>query len=65
MNLGRVLAQLLRVYVWGLVLLGLGTAGLILLPRNPPSGALAATWFAVGGFGALVLIIAVLIELYD
>lgn len=65
MNLAGLFYRLLRLYVWGLVILGLGTVALILLPRNPPSGALAATWFAVGGFGALVLIIAVLVELYE
>lgn len=65
MKLGRLFYQLLRLYVWGLVLLGLGTAALLFLPQRPPSTAIAGTWFAVGGFGALVLIIAVLIGLYE
>ncbi|MFB6085760.1 MAG: hypothetical protein ABEJ84_02970 [Halodesulfurarchaeum sp.] len=65
MDLGRLFYHLLRLYVWGLVLLGLGTIVLLLLPRDPPSGALAGIWFAVGGFGGLVLVIAVLVGLYE
>lgn len=65
MNLAGLFYRLLRLYVWGLVVLGLGTVVLLLLPQNPPSGALAATWFAVGGFGGLVLVIAVLLWLLE
>ena len=65
MDVGGLFYQLVRLYVWVLVLLGLGTAVLILLPRNPPSGALGAAWFAVGGFGGLVIVIVVLIWLFE
>lgn len=65
MDIGGLFYQLLRLYVSLLVLLGLATAVLILLPRNPPSGALGAAWFAVGGFGALVVVIVVLIWLFE
>ncbi len=65
MDVGRVFYLLLRLYVWGLFLLGLVTVLLLVLPRNTPNATLAAVWFAVGGFGALVLVIAVLVYLYE
>lgn len=65
MEFGRLLYRLARLYVWSLVLLGLGTVLLLILPRNPPNATLAGVWFAVGGFGALVLVIAVMIYLYE
>ena len=65
MDIGRLLYRLARLYVWLLVVLGLGTVILLVLPRNPPNATLAGVWFAVGGFGALGLVIAVMVYFYE
>lgn len=65
MDLGQLLYAFARVYVWALLAIGLVTIFVLLLPRNPFEVPLTGVWFAVGGFGALVAIIAVLIYLYE
>ena len=65
MNLGQLLYAFARVYVWALLAIGLVTVFVLLLPRSPFDVTLAGVWFAVGGFGALVAVIALLIYLYE
>jgi len=52
----RTVYQLIRFYVWALVVLGLFTVGLLVVPQGTPDPRLAGVWFAVGGFGSLVVL---------
>jgi hypothetical protein len=65
MNYGRMLYQLARVYVWVLVLLAIGTVGQIAVPRIAPTATVAGLWFAVAGFGSLVMLTAVMMYLLN
>lgn len=52
----RVAYDLLRAYVYALVLLAVGTVVWILSPQIADAPQVASLWFAVGGFGLLVLV---------
>lgn len=56
----RAFYLLAQLYVRLLVLAGVGTVGVLLWPRLVPSPQLAGVWFAVGGFGSLVLLTAIM-----
>lgn len=56
MDPGRTVYRLTRVYVWLLTAIGLSTVVVVLLPRTHLSPSLAGVWFAVGGFGALLVL---------
>lgn len=56
MDPSRILFRLIRVYVWVLSATGIATILVILLPRTELTAPVAGVWFAVGGFGALVLV---------
>ncbi|MDR5657081.1 MAG: hypothetical protein ACQEQJ_08545 [Halobacteriota archaeon] len=63
MDYGRAFYIAARVYVWGLLLAGVATISVLFLPSGLPSPRLAGIWFALGGFGSLVLVTAILIYL--
>ncbi|MEF8771930.1 hypothetical protein [Halodesulfurarchaeum sp.] len=65
MDLGRLLYVFARVYVWALLAVGLVTVFALLLPVKTIDATQAGVMFAVGGFGGLVSVIAVMIYLYD
>lgn len=56
------LYRLLQAYVVALFVVGVGTAGWLVLPRMTGSPQVAGIWFAVGGFGLLVLVTLLVIE---
>lgn len=57
----RAFYLLAQLYVRLLVLAGFGTVGILLFPRVAPSPQLAGVWFAVGGFGSLVLVTVIMV----
>lgn len=65
MDLGRLLYLFARVYVWALLVVALVTVVALLMPFRSFDATLAGVWFAVGGFGGLVGVIAVIIYLYE
>ncbi|MFB6154193.1 MAG: hypothetical protein ABEJ27_08075 [Halodesulfurarchaeum sp.] len=62
MNVGRVIYLLARVYVGIIALIGAGTVIWLLIPRRLATAPVAGIWFAVSGFGALVLVTIVLVH---
>jgi hypothetical protein len=64
MDLWRAVYQLTRLYVWSLTLVGLFTVGLLVVPRGIPDPQLAGVWFAVGGFGSLLLVTVLIVVLF-
>lgn len=65
MDPGRIFYQITRFYVWLLVLIAAGTIALIAAPRIVPTATVAGLWFAVAGFGSLVMVTAFLIYMHD
>jgi preprotein translocase subunit SecY len=63
MDPSRLLYRLLRVYVWMLLAISIATILVLLLPGPELSASVAGVWFAVGGFGALVLVTVVMTHL--
>jgi hypothetical protein len=59
----QVFYLLAQLYVRLLGLVGIGTVGILVFPRVAPSPQLAGVWFAVGGFGALVLVTVIMVTL--
>lgn len=59
MDSGRAIYRLAEIYVAVLVFAALLTAGWLVLPNIAGAPELAGVWFAVGGFGLLVLFIIV------
>ncbi len=55
MRPGRLVHRLAQVYAILLVAVGVATALWVVGPRLVGSPTLAGTWFAVGGFGLLLL----------
>lgn len=64
MDLWWAVYHLTRVYVWSLTLVGLLTAGLLVVPRGVPDPHLAGVWFAVGGFGSLLFVTVLIVALF-
>jgi hypothetical protein len=56
MDPSRMVFRLIRVYVWVLSATGIATILLMFLPRTELTASVAGVWFAIGGFGALVLV---------
>jgi|GEM_PF-854896 len=52
----RVAYDLLRAYVYGLLFAGAATVVWLFSPEIAAAPQVAGLWFAVGGFGALVLV---------
>ncbi|MEE6211471.1 hypothetical protein U3A55_15090 [Salarchaeum sp. III] len=59
MDRGRAIYRLAEIYVAVLVFAALLTTGWLVLPNIAGAPELAGVWFAVGGFGLLVLFIIV------
>jgi hypothetical protein len=55
MEVGRVLYRLAQAYAALLVAAGVGTALWLVGPRLVSTPTVAGAWFAVGGFGAVLL----------
>ncbi|QDX39582.1 hypothetical protein [Salarchaeum sp. JOR-1] len=55
MDRGRAIYRFAELYVATLVVAALLTAGWLVLPNIAGAPELAGVWFAVGGFGVLVL----------
>lgn len=58
----RVAYRLLQAYVLGLFALGVGTTLWLVAPRFVSSPQVAGFWFALGGFGALVVVSLLLVH---
>ncbi|GAA0654593.1 hypothetical protein [Salarchaeum japonicum] len=59
MDRGRAIYRFAELYVATLVFAALLTAGWLALPNIAGAPELAGVWFAVGGFGMLVLLLIV------
>ncbi|MGB9986272.1 hypothetical protein [Salarchaeum japonicum] len=59
MDKGRAIYRFAELYVAALVFAALLTAGWLALPNITGAPELAGVWFAVGGFGVLVLFLIV------
>lgn len=57
MSRNRTVRLLLRVYILGVVLVGIGTVVWTVAPELADSPIVASAWFTVVGFGVLVLIL--------
>ncbi|MFB6266512.1 MAG: hypothetical protein ABEI31_02535 [Halodesulfurarchaeum sp.] len=62
MDVGRVIYLLARVYVAFIALIGVGTVLWLLTPTRVATAQVAGIWFAVSGFGALVLVTVLLVH---
>jgi hypothetical protein len=58
----RIAYDLVRAYVYALVLAALATVLWVASPRIAQAPQVASLWFAVGGFGSLVLVTFVLTQ---
>lgn len=62
MDVGRLVYDLTRAYVYGLVLASAATILWLWRATGGATTSLAGIWFAVGGFGALVLLTILLVQ---
>jgi len=62
MDIGRVILTLVRVYVIALIVAGALTTLWILNPSLGASPEVAGLWFAIGGFGLLVVLTVFLVH---
>jgi hypothetical protein len=63
MDVARVVLSVARVYAAGLVVLGVLTVVWLLVPGLEQSPYVSGLWFALGGFGLLVGLTFVLVQL--
>ena len=65
MDLGHIFFWMARIYVWALTAIGVTTVVYIVIPVQSFESDIAGIWFAVGGFGSLILLIAMMFYLFE